>query len=50
MQNPNRGQLVRGKCQLYLPVEKVIHGLFPLEKLLFLRVLRTRDRIVRSNT
>ena len=33
-----------------LPVEKVIHGLFPLENLRFLRVLRTRDRIVRSNT
>ena len=29
---------------------KVIHGLFPLENLRFLRVLRTRDRIVRSNT
>jgi len=31
-------------------VEKVIHELFPLENLRFLRVLRTRDRIVRSNT
>ena len=36
-------------------MEKVIHGLTglktaPLENLRFLRVLRTRDRIVRSNT
>ena len=41
--------------QRSLPVEKVIHGLTglktaPLENLQFLLVLRTRDRIVRSNT
>ena len=41
--------------QRSLPVEKVIHGLTglktaPLENLRFLLVLRTRDRIVRSNT
>ena len=29
-------------------MEKVIHGLFSLENILFLRVLRTRDRLVRS--
>jgi len=33
-----------------MPVEKVIHGLLSLENRRFLRVLRTRDRIVRSNT
>ena len=30
-----------------MPVEKVIRVLFPLENLLFVLVLRTRDRIVR---